>query len=144
MLGYDPYTGQTFLYPYSGGYTPYGYSPYGYSPYGYSPYGYRYPYYGNPYLGFGYPAAVFVNPGQLFGLGPIQQSMAHTRDSAHSKTPRRLPTPIPIRPTPITITPIRAWPTATIPAEMLRRTCPSRRSPTSRRREARRWNWAGS
>jgi tetratricopeptide (TPR) repeat protein len=75
VLGYDPYTGQTFLYPYSGGYTPYGYSPYGYSPYGYSPYGYRYPYYGNPYLGFGYPSAVFVNPGQLFGLGPIQQLM---------------------------------------------------------------------
>jgi hypothetical protein len=64
VLGYNPFTGQSYLYP--GGY--YGYSPYGYG------YGYRYPYYGG-YLGVGYPAAVFVNPGQLFGIGPIQQLM---------------------------------------------------------------------
>jgi tetratricopeptide (TPR) repeat protein len=62
-LGYDPYSGQAYLYPYSGGY------------YGNSPYAYRYPYYTNPYLGFGYPGAVFANPGQLFGLGPIEQLM---------------------------------------------------------------------
>lgn len=65
VLGYDPYSGQAYVYP--GGYNPYGYSPYGY--------GYQYPYYRNPYLGFGYPGAVFVNPGQLFGIGPIQQLM---------------------------------------------------------------------
>jgi tetratricopeptide (TPR) repeat protein len=62
VLGYDPYSGQPYLYP--GGY--YGYSPYGY--------GNGYPYYGR-YLGFGYPGAVFVDPGQLFGIGPIQQLM---------------------------------------------------------------------
>jgi len=78
VLGYNPYTGQGFLYPYTGGYatygySPYGYSPYGYSPYGYSPYGYRYPYYSNPYLGFGYPGAVFADPSQSYGLGPIQR-----------------------------------------------------------------------
>ncbi len=69
VLGYDPYSGQAYLYPggYSGGYNPYGYSPYGY--------GYSNPYYGKPYLGYGYPGAVFANPGQLFGLGPIQQLM---------------------------------------------------------------------
>jgi tetratricopeptide (TPR) repeat protein len=58
VLGYDPYSGQAYLYPG-----------------GYSPYAYRYPYFTNPYLGFGYPDAVFANPGQLFGLGPIQQLM---------------------------------------------------------------------
>ena len=63
VLGYDPYSGQSYLYPYNGGYG-----------YGYSPYGYRSPYY-IPYLGFGYPGAVFANPGQLFGIGPIQQLM---------------------------------------------------------------------
>jgi tetratricopeptide (TPR) repeat protein len=63
-LGYDPYSGQAYLYP--GGY--YGYSPYGYG------YGNGYPYYGR-YLGYGYPGAVFINPGQLFGIGPIQQLM---------------------------------------------------------------------
>ena len=62
-LGYDPYTGQAFIYPYSGGY------------YGNSPYAYQYPYYANPNLGFGYPGAVFANAGQLFGLGPIEQLM---------------------------------------------------------------------
>jgi Tfp pilus assembly protein PilF len=77
VMGYDPYSGQTYLSPYAGGYSPNGYSPYGYgySPYGYSPYAYRNPYYGNPYLGWGYPGAVFVNPGQLYGVGPIQQLM---------------------------------------------------------------------
>ena len=63
ILGYDPYSGQSYLIPNPGGYSPY------------SPYGYRNPYYNNPYLGFGYPGAVFVNPGQLYGVGPIQQLM---------------------------------------------------------------------
>ena len=63
VLGYDPYSGQAYLYPG------------GYNPYGYSPYGYQSPYYRNPYLGYGYPGAVFVDPGQLFGIGPIQQLM---------------------------------------------------------------------
>ncbi len=62
-VGYNPYTGQTYLYSALGGYYPYGYSPYAYN----------YGYFANPYLGYGYPGAVFANPGQLFGLGPIQQ-----------------------------------------------------------------------
>ena len=65
-MGYDPYSGQSYLYP--GGYSN------SYSPYGYNGYGNGYPYYGR-YLGYGYPGAVFANPGQLFGIGPIQQLM---------------------------------------------------------------------
>jgi tetratricopeptide (TPR) repeat protein len=65
VLGYNPLTGATFLYPYQGGYN---YNPY------YTP-GYSYPYYRNPYLGYGYPSAVFAPAGQLYGPGPIQQLM---------------------------------------------------------------------
>ena len=65
VMGYDPSTGTAFLYPYGGS----GYSSY------YPSYGYQYPYYRNPYLGYGYPAAVFMNPNQFFGIGPIQQLM---------------------------------------------------------------------
>jgi len=60
VMSYDPYSGQAYLYPYSAGY---------------SPYGYQNPYYGNPYLAFSYPGAVFVDPNQLYGIGPIQQMM---------------------------------------------------------------------
>jgi hypothetical protein len=66
MMAYDPYTGATYFIPYQGGYSPYS---------NYSPYANRYAYYSNPNLGYGYPGAVFVNPGQLYGLGPIQQLM---------------------------------------------------------------------
>jgi len=58
-VGYDPLTGQAFLYPNVG----------------YPQYGSSYSYYRNPYLGYGYPAAVFVPAGLLYGLGPIQQLM---------------------------------------------------------------------
>ena len=64
IVGYNPYTGQMFMYPYGGGYSPY-----------YSQYGYQNPYYGNSYLGYGYPTAVFANAGQLYGPGPIMQMM---------------------------------------------------------------------
>ncbi len=60
VMSYDPYSGQAYLYPYSGGY---------------SPYGYQNLYYGNPYLGFSYPGAVLADPSQLYGIGPIQQLM---------------------------------------------------------------------
>jgi hypothetical protein len=53
VLGYNPYTGATTFYPYAGSSA----------------------YYRNPYLGYGYPGAVFVDPGQLYGIGPIQQLM---------------------------------------------------------------------
>ena len=62
-LGYDPLTGQAFYYP-NGSYST-----------NYSEYGNPYPYYRNPYLGYGYPAAVFVPAGQLYGIGPILQLM---------------------------------------------------------------------
>jgi hypothetical protein len=65
VLGYNPLTGSASLYPYLGS----SYSPY------YVAYSYRYPYYGNSYLGYGYPGAVFVPAGQLYGLGPIEQLM---------------------------------------------------------------------
>ena len=55
VLGYNPWTGSTYFYPYgSSGYS----SLYPYS-------AYQYPYYGNSYLGYGYPAAVFVPAGAL-------------------------------------------------------------------------------
>ncbi len=64
VLGYNPWTGQAYLYPYTGG----GYSPY------YQQYGYQ-PYYANSYLGYGYPGAVFAPADLLFGPAPIQQLM---------------------------------------------------------------------
>jgi hypothetical protein len=78
--GYGSYGYSPYNYYSSYGYSPYGYgySPYGYSSYspgGYSGYSYATPYYGNYALGYGYPAAVFVSPWQLYGPGPIQQMM---------------------------------------------------------------------
>jgi len=64
VLAYNPTTGQTYLYPYSG-----------YSPNYYSRYGNPYSYYQGSYLGYGYPSAVFAPAGLLYGLGPIQQLM---------------------------------------------------------------------